>query len=290
MNRSLLGCLGFLAVIVTIIGCGASPAFSQGGAPTITFAADWTRHLGGWIAEQVMAPDRIVLDKTRLNHGFPTARVTVKPGDDPIHSGGERSEVGGLPGAGGPIMETDKSGMQYFATSYLLPADWKNIPYHRYTTWEIVLQLHPPNAYKLTPSIALCVIKGWSMWMDGGDISHKNGNHDVKEYDLTDSHLNLGGFTDFVIGIKFAANNTGAVKVWRRDQGQSQFTKVLDLTGIATLQSSGGKVGPHYWKQGLYRNAGSGLTQTLWMGPLVRASSFAGAEFAAFGTKSGEPR
>ena len=87
----------------------------------------------------------------------------------------------------------------------------------------------------------------------------------------------LGKWTDFVFQIDW---NTGAVTIYRRDQGHTKFVQVLNIMDAAMLPPDSG-----YFKQGLYRGPNvNGRTDVLWMGPAARGTSFAAVEQAAFGT------
>jgi hypothetical protein len=142
------------------------------------------------------------------------------------------------------------------------------------------------------PSIALLAHDTYSVHLFGGDLSVVP-TPKVINYPFSDGTIRYGQWTDFMLMVKYAADNTGRIAVWRRDQAQSAFTKVLDVANVATLQYDSIKgFGPdagHYWKQGLYRGASHGITNILWMGPMVRGTTFGAVEYAAFGTLSGMP-
>ena len=97
--------------------------------------------------------------------------------------------------------------------------------------------------------------------------------------------LNPGKWVDLVIKIKFAKDFTGAVAVWRRDEGQANFKQVVSLENVPTLQyrSSQGPVCMHYWKHGLYRSKQISITNVLWLAGLTRGDSLADVVRASFG-------
>jgi hypothetical protein len=75
---------------------------------------------------------------------------------------------------------------------------------------------------------------------------------------------------------------TAAFSIWRRNEGQTSFTQVVNTTDASAPPSG------IYMKQGLYRGgAVNGRTDVYWVGPTVRGSSFAAVEQAAFGTNVG---
>jgi len=108
-------------------------------------------------------------------------------------------------------------------------------------------------------------------------------------YTPSDNAVALGKWTDFVMLMTFATTPTGHLTLWRRDEGQSNFSQVVDVANVATLQlaaDAGGVAGDHYWKQGLYRG-GVARTDVYWLGPTARGTTFAAVEGAAFGTNAG---
>jgi hypothetical protein len=227
------------------------------------------------------------------HHRKKAAFVDVRPGDNPLSCcvGSERAELLHTRSEAGPVFyETPESGTQYFAVSYKFPTDFNASAHIARHPWQIILQLHGLDALQASPAFALDVKHGrFVVRTNGGDLV--GGNRFVQR-ELFDSSLNLGYWTDLVIRIKFAADDSGSVTVWRRNQTETRFREVLDLDGIPTLQyNSGLNIRPdrHYWKQGMYRSAMS-VRNTFWMGPMARATTFSAAERAAFNTKSGMPK
>ena len=75
---------------------------------------------------------------------------------------------------------------------------------------------------------------------------------------------------------------TGTYRVWRRDEGEKKFTRVL--SGMTPILP-GREI---YIKQGLYRGGNvGGRTDVLWIGPTARGTSFAAVEGQAFATQEG---
>jgi hypothetical protein len=268
-----------------------------------SFLSDWNADpmSGGWKYVQIVDPNRMHLDGTMTAHGLPALRVEVDPGDDPLDLGEntERAEALVMKDASGAaIPENESSGTQYYATSYLFPGDWDGTELHGDdNSWSIVLQLHGPDEDGLSPAFSLSAARTdtgepqmFSANVIGGDQSGCCGT----AYPFSDGGLiPLGSWTDLVFRFTFASTPTGSLTIWRRDQGQSQFTKVVDAPTIATLQYNSQvdpTVGDHYWKQGLYRGGDvNGRTDVLWIGPTARGSSFSAVECAAFQTADGPP-
>jgi hypothetical protein len=277
-------------VCLTALAVPVHAAMPSGVSFLSDFDSDVRR--GRWAYIEVMAVNRLTASGM-TSHRKAAAVVDVQPGDNPMSCcvGTERAEVAHMrAAAGGVLYESLESGTQYFALSYKFPADFKTIALTTPKAFQILLQLHGPDSLGSSPALALDVKGGrFALRTNGGDMA--DGNRYV-ERTFFDSSLNYGGWTDLVMRIKFAAEDTGSVTIWRRNESETRFREVLHLDGIPTLQyHTARKISPtrHYWKQGLYRSAAS-FRNTLWMGPIARADSFAAAERAAFNTKSGMPR
>jgi hypothetical protein len=94
------------------------------------------------------------------------------------------------------------------------------------------------------------------------------------------SLIPLGAWIDLVFDFNFA---TGAYKIYRRNEGATTFTLVVNAVDATMVDSN-----TTYFKQGLYRGPDvSGRTDVLWIGPTSRGTSFAAVEAASFGTNAG---
>jgi polysaccharide lyase-like protein len=257
----------------------ATKALSQG----ISFATDWTHsENGGWFGVQVVDRCRMRPDNGFLTwHGMAAVRVEVQPNDDPLalNANSERAEVLFMQDVkGNPLKETAQSGTQYYATSYYFPENWQG-------------QQLPWSAFPATD----CTARGqnqcnsWSfVWQFLGWGAMSAAQMSVRgpqEYRFNGARfvdggrIALGKWSDFVFSVEWS---TGFYKVWRREEGETNFTHVL--SGIAAVPA--GK--EFYVKQGLYRGGNvNGRTDVLWIGPTARGESFAAVEQQAFGTKDG---
>jgi hypothetical protein len=267
-------------------------------AQQVTFKSDWETGITGpgrWLMTQVKAADRLVRVTSPVRYGSYAAKVEVRPGD--LVYGGERSEVAIFTKLDGSrLNETPASGTHFYAISVRLATDWPtprgtrdgapvtcNTPW----AWGVVFQLHGPDSYGMSPAFAL-VVANASMPGPKYTVSVHAGRKDLTRnlsWELSKSDLALGRWVDFIVKIKFAQDASGAVTVWRRDQGATGFTQVLDKTGLPTLQyttSSSGQ--PHYWKTGFYRPSSCSITNRLWIDGPVRGSTFDAVRQAAFGS------
>jgi hypothetical protein len=238
----------------------------------ISAMTDWTQHpqSGGWNGRQVMDACRYQADPHGFTtwHGKAAARVEVDPGDDPLDlgAGSERAEMLMLQDATGTAIP-EGSGTVYYATSYFFPMTWDGTQIHGDdNSWSAVLQLYPLGGLSAARNdVGAQQLYGFASFTfsDGGAVA-------------------LGKWTDFVFMIDWSK---GHVVWWRRDQGQTAFTKVIDGTDATFVNAQ-----DVYVKQGLYRGGDvQGRTDVLWIGPTSRGSSFAAVEAASFGTNVGPP-
>jgi hypothetical protein len=261
--------------------------------PGVSAQTDWGASplSGGWYGRQIVNACRLHPDGFLTWHGKAAARVEVDPGDDPLNlrENSERAEMAFLQDSqGNPINETASSGVLYYATSYYLPANWNgtNYPWH-------VFQAGGAN---WPGNVAMdCSVDGggqcnsWSLVMQfypWGGLSAAATDVGAPQqlyFDANGQRLQLGNaalakWTDLVFEIDWAS---GSATIWRRDEGQTQFTQVANGVG-------GAPSGNVYEKQGLYRGGTvNGRVDILWIGPTARGSTFSAVEQAAYGTNNG---
>jgi Polysaccharide lyase len=268
----------------------------------VTALTDWTQHAahGGWYGAQQMDDCRYKADPGGFQtwHGKLSARLEVNPADDPLQLGenSERTEcLDEQDASGSSIDEGAASGTQYYATSYYFSTAWAATfyPYSVFeaggsswpgdvsadcgsagnlcNSWSLILQFHGPGGG--TPWVALAAGspapgQPQKLWLTGSeDVQLSDGGQIV-----------TGAWVDLVIEVDWAS---GALTLWRRNQGQTSFAQVVASTFPAAMTGT-------YMKQGLYRGANvNGRTDVLWVGPTARGGSFVAVEQAAFGTSVG---
>jgi hypothetical protein len=265
----------------------------------VTAMTSWTQNpgSGGWNGRQVKDACRYEADPGGFvtSHGMLSARVEVDPGDDPLDLGEntERAEMLDLQDATGmPIAESSASGTQYYATSYYFPTTWGATFYpwsafeasgstwpagstsdcssgngNECNSWSFVMQLYP---WAALAAASAAPGQPQTMWLSAGS----------QTFQFSDGgQLALGQWMDIVIQVDWTS---GAIGVWRRNEGQASFTQVVNgTTGSAPPSGV-------YSKQGIYRGGNvNGRTDVYWVGPTARGSTFAAVELAAFGTNSG---
>ena len=288
------------AIFVTIL------AVTLVSAQEVTFSSiqrgGSTNQCGQWIGRDVWSPDRISNVTKPAYPGLPSVyRFVVKPGDKVGGWSGERAEFSGIRTAKGVLWETEASGTQYCAFSIYIPSGWKapEIDPSAKVAWGACVQLHGPVGFLNSPPISVDLIDHYTLSVRGGDADVL-GNWHGKIYELKDGGApRFDQWDDFVLMIRFARDDKGQVRLWRRAQGV--LKDVFELVDVPTLvfkPSLEAKspnpthrmlTGAHYWKQGFYRSTSPNVTTTLYQTGLVRASTFEAAALAAFGERERSP-
>lgn len=280
--------LRFIIILIVELCIFTSSAFAKSLGAGVSFLENFEQP-GKWAGLQVVNADRVQLVTSPVQYGTYAARIEVRPGDDPIHSSGERAEVRSmLDENGNDIYENEASGTQYYAFSVRLDPNWQ--PPEKDATgyqWGIIFQLHGPDNLNTSPAFAIQATDKFSVDLHSGDLDTSVKSMKYKSYQLTNNSLNIGQWVNFVVKIKYAKDFTGSVDVWRRDEGQTQFAQVLSVANVPTLQyrSSQGEVGDHYWKYGFYRSKQTTITNVLFLGGLARGTTFDNVVAAAFPQK-----
>nr|MBA3706030.1 heparin lyase I family protein [Bacteroidota bacterium] len=156
----------------------------------VSYSSGWETGItgnGNWGITQMVASDRIQRVTSPVRKGQYAARVQVGPGDDPINSSGERSEVSGMKASNGnSIEENESSGTQYHAFSIRLDPTWKSI-----SGWAIVFQLH--GGLGTSPAFAVDIANNaFNIAMNSGDIETPSKYYNYKHHQFSDASLNIG--------------------------------------------------------------------------------------------------
>lgn len=255
----------FIRSVITLFCLGVSyPALST---PTFwgNFESGAVIGVGNknWRNTQAAASDRISL--IRGSRGT-YARVEIRNGDHQSNCSSctERSEVVMMQDENSnPIYENLSSGTQRYTFSVKFDTSWQA------PVWSIFTQLHGPDDLGVNPAFAFEASDKITFSMRTGDITRNRGG----DYELLNGNLNKGHWIDFILIVKYAKDNTGYVKIQRKDEGQTGFTQVLNLVNIPTLQYNpnvnDGVVGNHYMKLGLYRDQ-EAFTSVLYLDRFTR--------------------
>ena len=218
--------------------------------------------------------------------GLYSGRFEIQNGDFAgSTNSGERAEVYILHNpAGSDVSETSASGTVYYGISLYIPTDWSppnELDPNSNSVWGEFLQLHPPASGSL-PSVSLNIRDTIYLANAGGDL--QGAYLSWTETQLSDNSVKKGQWTDFVMKLVHANTLTGEIQIWRRNAGQSDFSSVLNLTGVPTLLTQSGYVdGVHIWRRGYYRaQQTTTKTNVIIHGPFVRGSTYNDVVAAAF--------
>ena len=232
-----------------------------------------------------------VKDPTSPLKGF-VGKVEVLPGDSFGHPS-DRAEISHMIGKAGHFDVNGTTGHEFVAIAVKLDPAWQPPQKHNGAgpIWGVILQAHSPDVYNSSPAISLGAEGDFHLKMCAGDVWNGGAtkvNKDNLPYKFSNGSLVPGHWVLFVFDINWAYDNKGGIAVYRRDEGQTTFTKVLDRQGVPTLQfrtdyaANPDSAGVHYFKAGYYRSGGNFVSR-MWLGPVVRATTFSEAAVAAFG-------
>jgi hypothetical protein len=213
-----------------------------------------------------VARDDSLVAVTDIRQGIApyAARFTVRDGDQPGSTSGERAEIY----TGGNGSGTEAEGTSgYYSMAVYFPADFTS------TTWTIFHQMHG-SVSGSSPALSLYVEKNRLQAIRrGGSASSPITSSWVIEPTLT-----RGRWHQFVYYARWSRGQDGVLKVWHRVPGLSgSWRLAVDSTGPMGFASSSGFVKP-YPKFGIYRSSAESGTTVLYHGGFrLRAKSFAGA-------------
>lgn len=245
----------------------------------MSFSHGWETPIeDAWLLKAAVVEDRLQVVTDVVRSGSHAARVEVRPGDVVLN--GERCEVKQMLDIhGNPIYENWNSGMQWIAFSVRLEPEWKSGN-------GIILQLYGPTDESNPPAVCMEVAHEFYLNLCSGDLDTPENRIWQRQYGFSNGRLSAGHWVDFVLKIKFAGDFTGEVEVWRRDEGETHFTRVLNLSGVPTLQYRSSIDGnwprEHFWNHGYYRTPAT-FTNVLWLDGLTRGTDFDAVVTGAWG-------
>jgi len=255
-------------MLVRLVTFAALIGFS---ARADTVVENWTANRNSYDVHAT-GPDKFVIESGPVGAGGNIAKFTVQPGDVFNKSTGERSEVvlGGWRD-NSRFRVTGDEGREFYRVTVKLAPGWQAPQVNsRGYVWGTFFQLHGPNELASSPAIAMYADVRFSLFVLGGNINIPVS----KVIGFSKSDLNIGEWVDFVLEVKWAQDSTGAIAVYRRDEGEKVWAKVADVDNLATMQYRGASIlGSHYWKAGFYRSESSNVN-SLWLGPILRGQTF----------------
>jgi hypothetical protein len=229
-----------LLLSTAVVAC--TPAFGWSGDYQTGDFSQW-RSL-----QAVRGGARIVTSPA--NHGRFTAKYVVRPGDDPIHSKGERAEARASQRQTGAFANAER----WYRWSTLFPSN-ANLPASS-VSWNIFTQWHQTRRDGCAPNIAFQADTSQippkiKLRIRGGTVTRCAPEHDVV---LRPVGLTLDHWYDFLVHVKWSSSpSVGFVESW------IDGAKVVPRIHTATLYEGQGA----YLKQGFYR-APSALTSIVY--------------------------
>ena len=223
-----------------------------------------------------------------VRQGTYAARFTVRPGDNITGTSGERCEADHFHDAWNNYTQETIGDEFYYGWSTYFPTSWTNP-----IGWGIIMQFHhsnpinPPIAFNVSnDTIGINFMTGETTIIDA---THRN--YAYKNWVKFSNTLSKGLWNDFIVRVKFRPDWTGVFEVWHRVQGQAEFTKVVSLTNIPTMQWSYNAdlfdpnfeivyngnwyTSPVWLRNGLYRGSGGTNTNTLFHDNFARGTTYA---------------
>lgn len=207
-----------------------------------------------------------------VRQGKYAARIELRQGDSPSGSSSSRSELAHSIDTNGTEVYPKNGETLYYAFSVRIDPSWP-VP----DDWGIIMQLH---SFSGSPPFAFNAEDKFGITLNGGNTCSANN---FKKIAFSDGSLNKGKWTDFAMKIKWSSSNTGAITVWRRNEGETQFRQIANVSGVANLKSC---VSAHYWKTGLYRGPNSKGTNIYYMDALTWGDSYDAVIAQAFGSQA----
>lgn len=265
-----------------------------------------------WIFNTSHAPERIQLEKDLTSpHQGVVARFEVRSGDHRRAHSGERAEMYKMLGDDyQKLPVTKQSGREFYAISVKVSKDWLPPKAEGADKWHVkwgsFMQLHSPNAFNSPPALMFTAGSKFALEMNAGELMQFVSNSragkkefrkkDNQSFSFENGRLNRGQWVQFILDVLWTEDNSGHVKVYRRNHNEKNFKTMLQLSKIPTLQTT--KHIPtdlvscpscsidnivHYWRVGYYRSTSPKQTNVLWLGPVVRGTDFDEVANAAFG-------
>lgn len=240
----------------------------------ITFNCDFEKYYLGNGAFKRYAPlpedfpcnpeHRWSLDKKVFRKGKQSLRIECRP-NDIGGNGNERAELRGMLDAKGNDILEQKTGITKFIgfsvmldKKYQPPAPNKKGEEGHQT----LIQLHQIAEGKdfddVHPAIALNVTDRFFVKISARELNGEPLKNNVFEFTPMGKKLLLGKWIDFVLEIKFAIDETGYVKIWRRNEGEKNYSLIFNKFNITTLHwdktIKPKRALEHTWHLGVYRS------------------------------------
>ncbi len=206
-----------------------------------------------------------------------SAKMTVHDGDEFESTGGERVQLER------PETYNENDGDEYwYSWSTYFPSDWQNLTGSPDDDWLLIAAWHSSNP---GPFEDVCqplqfeingqnqiIVRMLTGNVEGYDCYTGPGTAEYFDQVIVDS-LDLGEWNDFVVHIKWKADNTGLLEVWHKSGNETNFARVLNRENIPTLQYIGANIDSPYFILAHYRSEQQSHTSVLYQDGFKQMSS-----------------
>jgi hypothetical protein len=261
--------IGINKSVATNLPPTSAPNLSQNQSNTPTFIGDWeTGSIIGngnhyWSKSAITPNSSFTLKNDGgARQGNYYSRVEVAPGG--CTSCPESAGMIDMKNSQDQIIyENENSGTQRYSFSVKFDSSWKASSSN---SWALFMFLSGPQKLATAPA--------WEFNATYDKIEFRQRSGDLNNaqshgYNLLKNSLNKGKWIDFILTVKYAKDNTGFYIIQRRDEGESNYTEVLNIKNVPSLQYKNGPVGDHSIKYGLFRNKES-FTNILYLDGFTR--------------------
>lgn len=150
------------------------------------------------------------------------------------------------------------------------------------------------NVDSYNPSTGELVINSISETVGSGTFSSWGifVRRDTDKHDFSDGSLKVGEWVQFFLDITWSYTDSGRIEIFRKNEGETEFTSVLARENVPTLQFSSLIPSPtdsnfynssHYWRCGFYRSTTLGdVTNELRLGSIIVGTDEKAVKEAAF--------
>jgi len=228
-----------------------------------------TKDFSQWndVNKKLNEPDnyQIEIVTSPVREGMYSVKTTVHDGDEFLDTGGERCDLERRE-------PYEQEGDDYwYAWSTLFPSDWQSFEYTVPEDWFVIADWH--SEYKKAGQLIQLEVnsknelrvKGLTGKVTGYDTFEGNGSAYYYEKKVSNA-ITLNKWNDFVFHVKWTTKDEGVIEFWHKVEGELEFTKVLDLHDIPTLQFKQIKSNykPPYFLLAHYRSEEFTHTSTLY--------------------------
>ena len=259
-----------ISLFFVLVSCAEQP--TQRVAPQLVF--DGGFESGGqvpWGIPQYNATERTLSEQFEIvtepvRQGQYAAKTTVHDGDEFRDTGGERIDLVR------PLRQetVEVEGRDFwYAWSTMFSEDWQSLTppddwmviINWHSTYDDVcqlLQIEMDSDNALSAKMLTGNITGYECFSGPGTA--------YQHTETIVDKITPGKWNDFIIHVHWTTSENGIVEIWHKLEGETAFTKVMDLSGVPTLQHEGDpeRYRAPYLKLAHYRSSSQTHTSVLY--------------------------